>query len=297
MARPFFNLRINELEREFDRRRGDIDFLRMLIDELSHRSVDRAVQLKDRAVQALGVAPKAHPPETPMTLAPQSLQEAPAPAPDLAPAVASRVAEPMPPINDDPVAVVTAWTALEVLSPPSFNRPEDLARGDRPKLRVAPLNGQRLPWEGTGEKARPATRLYYQVVLGSVELAAAVSRLMTVFSDARPERPATRGEAVLAIVIVDRAGLPIEESATAVSSFGWGLPKALRGDLEALGNWPTAERELVKDLDGIVRRSDLHGKLRPLDATTIMEAFEWLLSRLDIPREPREAAILRNQIL
>ena len=37
MARPFFNIRIDELEAVFDRRRTDPEFLQQLIDELLHQ--------------------------------------------------------------------------------------------------------------------------------------------------------------------------------------------------------------------------------------------------------------------
>lgn len=37
----------------------------------------------------------------------------------------------LPPVTNDAVSVLTAWTALEVLSPPAFWRETDLTGGDR----------------------------------------------------------------------------------------------------------------------------------------------------------------------
>ena len=90
------------------------------------------------------------------------------------------------------------------MSPPSFRRPEELT-GD--KRAVARLDGGHLPWEGNGEKARSHTRLYYQIVLGTVNLEAAVTRLMAVYGETRIERREARGEAILGVVIVDREGI------------------------------------------------------------------------------------------
>src|SRR4051812_30045536 len=91
-----------------------------------------------------------------------------------------------------PEAILDAWTALEVLSPQTFRRPEDLAGGDRHA--VVSLDKERLPWEGVGERARPKTRLFYQVILGTVDFGAAIEQLLSVYTDARIERPAAKGE-------------------------------------------------------------------------------------------------------
>ena len=57
-------------------------------------------------------------------------------------------------ITNEPRGILDAWVAFEVLSPQSFNRPDDLADGDR--RRIAKL-ADGLPWSGDGEKARPST--------------------------------------------------------------------------------------------------------------------------------------------
>ncbi len=108
-----------------------------------------------------------------------------------------------------PEHILDAWTALEVLSPPTFRRPEELAGGDR--ARLVSLEETRLPWEGAGERSRPNFKLYFQVVLGSIELDPAFSRLLTRFADARPERPAPRGEAILGLVTVNQDGRMVRD--------------------------------------------------------------------------------------
>lgn len=195
---------------------------------------------------------------------------------------------PMPPASNKPTDILAAWTALEVLSPQSFQRPEQLANGDR--RAIAPLDEGTLPWAPPGEKARPGRRLFYQVVLGSIDVSKATDKLLKVFADARVERPGARGQAILAAVVVDRDGRPVEADATAISSFGWGLPLALQGRLGDLADWPAAETRLKEGLAEIISKPDKDGKLQPLTEASISAAYSWLLEQLglapDLVRPP-----------
>jgi len=181
------------------------------------------------------------------------------------------------------LGILGAWTALEALSPPAFRRIEDLAGGDR--RAVAHLEQRRLPWEGEGERPRPRTRLYYQIVLGTVDIPEAIARLMAVYSDTRLERPTARGEAVLGCVTVDVYGRPTQSPAVAVSSFGWAIPRALAGDLQSLGGWRNVERSLVKSLDERLRPDDPEEAPAPLTYEVIQETFGSLMRTLGIPPE------------
>jgi len=62
--------------------------------------------------------------------------------------------------------------------------------------------------------------------------------------------------------MLDRFGKPIEEPAVAISSFAWGIPKALAGDLAALGEWQGAEQPLLEQLDHLLRREGADGEAR-----------------------------------
>ena len=53
-------------------------------------------------------------------------------------------------MRDRPEDVLSAWTALEVLSPVTYRKPADMADGDT--RRIAALDGG-LPWRPPGEKA------------------------------------------------------------------------------------------------------------------------------------------------
>jgi len=294
MVRPLIQLGIAELELAFERRSGDPDFVRALLDELGHRrrAQDRVGALRDKALHVIAKLAVASPAavcadeprlEDGVVVTPPPVTEPPVP-PGASP--------PFPTISNAPTEILAAWTALEVLSPASYRRPEDLAGGDR--RAVATLTGRKLPWDGDGEKARPSTRLYYQVILGSIDLTAAFERLSAVYGDARPERPTARGRAALAALVVDRAGRPVEEPAAAVASFGWGLPIALTGDLRGLSAWPDHEQRLAQGLDAQLRKLDAAGNPLPIDREAIRQAFVWMTRLLRLPSDlvhPPEFAV------
>lgn len=293
MNRPFFNFRISELEVEFAARRDDVEFLHFLIDELGYRSNPKAAKLQILALDALAKLQKPSRPAEPEILpspraAPPSQPERNPPAPPgkLAGFVASAVSDHRPStseVSDEPEAILDTWTALEVLSPQTFRRPEDLAGGDRQA--VAWFDRERLPWEGAGEKARRNTKLFYQVVLGTVDLGEAINQLLARYADSRVERPAARGEAILAIVIVDREGRLVELPAVSVSSFAWGAPLALQGDLTGLAEWRRAEGPLIEGIDEVIRRSGDDEENLPLDRAAITAGWEWLVTNLGLQRD------------
>ena len=294
MNRPFFNRSIETLEAEFARRQHDAPFLRTLLDELEYRSTQRAARLQSCVAERLSREAGASDEGTarPGMEAEPSADESNDLEPDEAPiAEESSAADAgflgprgekrtdVPPVTNDPVSVLTAWTALEVLSPPAFRRETDLTGGDRSA--VVRLDGAKLAWQDTGG-GRKNYKLYHQVVLGTIKLDAAVAVLVARHGDTRAERIGSRGEAILATIMLDRTGKPVEEPAVAISSFGWGVARALAGDLASLGSWQTAEQPLVEKLDKLIRRHDRDGNLLPLDREIIAKAYQWLVKTLGL---------------
>ncbi|UVT16222.1 MAG: hypothetical protein H8K04_01255 [Nitrospira sp.] len=206
---------------------------------------------------------------------------------------------PLLPITNRPEEVLSAWTALEVLSPPSYIRPEDLASGDR--RRVTLLNDSPLPWE-RGEKSRPNYRLYYQVVLGSVKMEPAVERLVERYADADLEKKSATGKAVLAVVVVNRQGQLVESPAVSISSFGWGVMSALKGELADLAGWPDLEPKLVAKIEkmllgvGVRDEDEDEDELRkrPVTRAVLFSVYNALVQEFGLPREwvePPEFAV------
>ncbi|HVU54564.1 MAG TPA: ATP-binding protein [Puia sp.] len=183
---------------------------------------------------------------------------------------------------NNPADIFSSWIALEVLSPQTFRKPEDLAGAYGS---IAKLDEPLLPWEGEGEKTKPNYRLYYQIVLETIDFEKAISSLLKTYTDARIDPPVIKGEAVLAVIVVDDKGLLVEAPAVAVSSFGWAVPRALKGDLRKLGEWSNAEADLVTGLDSILRRTDDNDKPIPADRDILQTARNYLVGALDIPEE------------
>ncbi|HBP88938.1 MAG TPA: AAA domain-containing protein [Nitrospirales bacterium] len=317
MARPFFNSSIQELERQFHENNNNHKVLQTLQEELTYRKTPRAKKLADQVKNRLDLfgsppithEPKSQEPPPPLPQSPQPTAHSDErPPPDQPSKKVPNGSGPLrpeppkgptihPPVSNRPEDILSAWTALEILSPPSFIRPEDLASGDR--RRVASLGESPLPWERS-ERSRPNYRLYYQVVLGAIKMEPAVGLLLERYGDTRPERPSTRGKAVLAIVVVNRQGQLVDSPAVGISSFGWGVMTALKGELADLANWPSVESKLVEKIEkrllGVMTGNEDESELRkrPLTQAVLMAAYNALVQELDLPNdwvEPPEFAI------
>ena len=323
-VRPYFKLGIADLESIFDAARTDKTICQALIEELGHRSTERASALLKRIESEVGTAvrpadvsplvtkptvpsssPAPNPKPTPATPPVSKTPIQPAPTPSARPTVVTKpvaapVAKPQqppqpaaaaarrepPPVDNKPASIVAAWTALEALSPQTYRRPADLANGDG--RCVAQIDGKELPWTRE-ERSRPKQQLYYQVILGSIHVDRATDELIKAFGEDEERSRREREKAALAAVLVDRNGLLLEENSVAISSFGWALPIALTGRLEGLGAWAAVEKDLVEGLTKQLTRTDREGNALPLDAPTLAKAFKWLVSTLNLAADLVEA--------
>ena len=292
--RPYMHHRIAQLEAILERADGDATVLRSLAHELSLRKTDSAARLRvkvaERLRQAAAKSPKA----------PRAAEASPASAPPTTPKSNGPAATNQTPrgaalrfggaaAQDNPSgfpastagSILAAWTGLEVLSPRTFRRPEDLAGEDR--WAVAKLTGDTLPWEAAGERSRKNYQLYYQVYLGAIPMDRAAERLMTAFGAGEEQRSVPGEKAAIAALLVDRHGVPLAEKAASLSSFAWGLPLALGRDFAKLDGWAAIETTVTKELEELVRRVDRDGRALPLDRRTIEKAHRWLVERLGLP--------------
>lgn len=298
--RPHFNKSIAELEALHAAAAKERRLTDELLDELEHRSTDRAAALARRLRASLltAVVPIAPPspvvarrsevtPRTAQSSAPVSPSVSITTSPTAAVAQPVVVASPGSLLSrpstanaDEPSSVLASWIALEALSPQTYRRPADLVSGDQ--RCVAALDDGDLPWE-RNERSRPKQQLYYQLVLGSIPMDSATAELVKALGADEEQGRREREKAPIAAILLDRNGLLLEGNSVAVSSFAWGLPIALEGDLASLGAWTTAERAHVNELTKQLRRVNDQGEALPLDLATIRRAFEWLVVALKIP--------------
>ncbi|BAQ49431.1 hypothetical protein Maq22A_1p36070 (plasmid) [Methylobacterium aquaticum] len=228
---PYQPLRVTDLERLFAGAEGDRGILDALMAELGHRRTQSAEKLRERVEKALEGPAERH--DAGAGEASRSSSRA-ASLDDEEAATASRRPDepppwsnpgprsPPPPVRDRPEDVLSAWTALEVLSPMTYRKPADMADGDQ--KRIASL-AEAMPWQPPGERSKPKKQLFYQVVLGAVRMDEATNALLSVFVDKHADRRGGAGLAALATLTLDKAGIPVAEGeATVISSFAWGCP-------------------------------------------------------------------------
>ncbi|MEG6504096.1 DEAD/DEAH box helicase [Nitratidesulfovibrio sp. 1201_IL3209] len=313
--RPYFSASIEHLENLYATRGAELSVLRAIAQELSHRQTARAAVLNAKVAQNLADAstskPDAKPsarsgtPATSFSLTSQvgtpatpthntargsaaaiphadenptppttpSAPSAPAPSPETPPL-------PSPDQMPLPSRILAAWTALEALSPQAFKKPEDLANGDRSC--IASLD-RSVPWELPGEKGRPKTQLYYQIVLGAISMTKATDAMVAAFGESDEQPSCQGGHAAIATLLVDRHGILLAENCIGLSSFAWALPLALQQRLEILGGWACVERQTTKALEEMLSKTDEDGAPLPLTQDDIMTAFGWLTQHFAIP--------------
>lgn len=106
--------------------------------------------------------------------------------------------------------LLSAWTAVEVLSPEIFSKKEELAGGD--KEAIIPMAGNTLPWGSGGNQPAKGKKLFYPVVIGALKLQEVEQQLCTQFPDPKghvePRSAARR--AVMAEALLDHNGCQLE---------------------------------------------------------------------------------------
>ncbi len=274
MKRPFFNKSITDLEGAYKDGYKNPDLLKILLDELNHRSTKRSDKLKQQIKNAISEnnLHKRVDIKDDVTLKPIQKVE---------PASPAIPRQEIPKIENKPEDILSAWSALEVLSPPTFDKPEKLAGGD--KLAVADIRHKVMPWENGVERGRKNQKLYYHIILGSIKMDESVADLMKIYADKRAEKPLAKGRAILASVTVNKEGQPVGESMVTIASFGWGVSRALKGHLKDLGNWSATEKELIEGLEPILNKTDENGEIAQLNYEVIQNAYNWLIKSLELP--------------
>lgn len=180
-----------------------------------------------------------------------------------------------------PSDILSSWLALEVLSPQTFINPEDLTGS---LGSIVNLNEEGLPWEGGEEKSKPNYRLYYQVIVGTINFGKAITSLLNVYADTLPERQVSRGEAILAAIVVDSKGLAVARSVS-ISSFPWGFARALQRDLSELATWPEIENELNERFEERLKQKDREGNQLPVNKDVVNYIKNCLVEEFGVPVE------------
>ncbi|HAV8850951.1 TPA: DNA helicase, partial [Escherichia coli] len=159
MTRQYAQKSIFDLEAIFERSHNNIRELEKLLNELSFRNTSRAQALTTKIKQALNSHMN-------------SINDNQVDLDPLPPFLSAGKA-------NDTRAILTAWTALEALSPQSYKHPEDMAAGDRSRV---VLLERGIPW-GPNACSKPNYKLYFEVILGAITLDKATEDLVKIFGE------------------------------------------------------------------------------------------------------------------
>jgi len=283
--RPYFNTKIAEMESAFARKKCRSQTFDLMLHELSFRKSQRALELREKILASNNEHLGKNNNDRPSSCLnePQYMNDdlenqnediSTRPS-SLSPKIFSK-----PPITNAPESILQAWIALEALSPHSYERESDLAVRD--KSLVARFDTTDLPWE-KGESPPQQKRLYFEVILGAIPLGPAMDSLLEIYADNRPDKPSMKGYCPVASILVDQNGRPLEERpGIAFTSFAWGLPIALQGDLRRLGDWPENEKGLITAFRQKLVRRNSDNELLPLTRYQIDELFQHAIDELDL---------------
>jgi hypothetical protein len=291
MSRPYRRESIESLERRLAMCDGDIKELNLLREELLCRSTDRASRCLATVEGKLAIAnsvtgtsgssvqpPRRGVPPTENRFEDPAAEATPFPPPQ---SIQEPPLEPYPPIGNSPVDILSSWIAMEVLSPQIYRKPETLA-GDGG---IAYFS-RGLPW-ARGESSRPQKKLFYQVVFGAAKMDVALTALFAKYGDSRVEHFPTQANVPLAVLLVDKSGIPVEPLSIGLSSFAWGVSTALKANLSKLSDWKEVEIPFTGTVERYLRDSlsDKNGKFRALDHGTIAGVFDLLCRTIGLPSE------------
>lgn len=287
--RPYFNSSIEDLESIFAIGKQDANLLRALAAELEHRKTGRARNLAkvvgdwivkhDVTPEAEEINRVAESDQVSVDSDTEYQEEFNPPRDSNSrTGTTSRAHDSE--FTNEVSNIINSWTALEVLAPQGFKKEEDLAGGQK-KL-ITYLNSDSLPWE-RGEKSLPKKRLYYEIILGTINVGSAVERLLKVYGDNRPDAQEIRSHSPIASFMVDKEGRPLDEdSCLVISSFAWGVPVALSGDLKRLAGWASEERQLTNELKSEILKKDSSGEVPILTAEKIESLYSQLSGMLQL---------------
>ena len=166
-----------------------------------------------------------------------------------------------------------------------INSKEDLLKVKDTKRKIIyNLDKDVLPWlDKTNPKALPQSRIFYHIVLGVIDYGKVIDALLQVYGDSNPNQKIPQSMALAATAIVDSKGILIENSPITISSFAWGIEKALHGDLNNLETWGKEQIAIVSTFEEHLKQLDENGNPMPVNSNMIFSAKQWLFKKLNIP--------------
>ncbi len=186
--------------------------------------------------------------------------------------------------RDKALSTLNAWIAAEVLQPRRFRSIEDVVpeREDARLVQIVQKVKGRLtlPWEPDYptpdyDEKRYKGFLGHQILLGAINMEAAMSRLFDVYGPDIERRDAG-GFVPVATLDISHAGAIVPRSFR-ITSFAWAFPKVIAGDMSGLVNWGAVEGVMASTFDEQVGRQYLDV---PLTVRGIQDINRWMVGAL-----------------
>lgn len=190
----------------------------------------------------------------------------------------------------DALNVLSAWSILEILSPRSFSNKQELAGGTQQQIIDFEFDDKPLPWENPLISKPPKDKKYfYQVVLGTIEMKKAIEALHEKYKDAsrNEDPPFVSGQDIMSLLLLDQSGRLISNNsaATNISSFAWGLPKALNEDFSELKNWSSIKGSLEHSVDAVLRSRSSGNEPLSMNKATLKDAHHFTVKSLGLSEQ------------
>lgn len=173
--------------------------------------------------------------------------------------------------------LLDAWISAEVLKPAEFTNSID---DGRPAQSMRIIQNGCLPWEaGYPEVDIDGDYdgfLCYDVILGYVDQQKATTMFANIYGQPVEDIRPTSDKAILATLRVSRDGTLDKKQPFLISSYGWGLIKALNRNFETLAKWGMAEAGLNAQF---FNKFEEEGKVQ-VTLDLVQQIYYWLLDSI-----------------
>lgn len=192
---------------------------------------------------------------------------------------------------DSPENILSAWIALETLSPQSFKKPEDLCEGNKDLLvniseqEVTPYKTEPpYPYNQSDKDGENRWTLFYHIIIGSINLDRVNNLLINHFDESYFDRRINNGYSPIAVLTVNSEGKLVHFNSIVTSSFAWAYPKVLKGEIRRLNDWEEESKRIEEDLKNYILTMEGENKSL-LNYTHLKNILKWLVENLAIKIE------------
>lgn len=310
--RPYFNSKIEELEKLFESSKTDRTVLVNLLNELHFRKTTRAKKLNEKIQETLKEKSgdskfiiEMHQASLTKNREVNTIDEVVAKNKEIniicseVPRVSSekineisnnnREQDEIPIVinngtakNSKEEAIISAWLTQEILTPQPLPSADELRASNR---RLISLKEICEPWkDACFNKCGKETGVFWMIYLGELDLAKAMKSIIRIFPDETADEKITiSGNTTTAVIVVDAYGKLVPNKVF-LSSFAWGYGKVRAGKINELASFVEVEQRIREEIEKRLIKADEEGESQPVTFFELNEITEWLVQELNLPQ-------------